>query len=71
MPKDEDIARAETREVLVGLRDQLGMPPLPPGHRRAIEQVLDLLGEGNIDKRVAARDRLEAMLAELDGRADL
>jgi hypothetical protein len=69
--KSEDAARAETREVLVNLRDALGQPPLPVVMRLCIEGVMDLLGEGNVDKRLAARDRLDAMVAELDGRADL
>jgi hypothetical protein len=71
MPKPEDVARAETREVLVSLRDALGQPPLPTMMRLVIEGVLDLLGEGNIDKRLATRDRLDAVVAELDGRGDL
>lgn len=71
MAKPEDAARAETREVLIGLRDALGQPPLSAVMRLVVEGVLDLLGEGNIDKRLAARDRLDAVVAELDGRADL
>ena len=71
MPTPEDIARAETREVLVGLRDALGQPPLSVRMRLCVEGVMDLLGEPDLDKRLAARDRLDAMVAELDGRADL
>jgi hypothetical protein len=67
MPKAEDTARTETRKVLVMLRDSLDQPPLPAQPRLAVELVLDLLGENNITKRVAARDRLTALLAELDG----
>ena len=71
MPKPEDIARQETRTSLVNLRDALGQPPLSAVMRLCIEGVLDLLGEQNVDKRLAARDRLDAVVAELDGRADL
>jgi hypothetical protein len=71
LAKPEDTARAETRAFLIGLRDALGQPPLPAVMRLCIEGVMDLLGEGNPDKRVAARDRLDGVLAELDGRADL
>jgi hypothetical protein len=39
--------------------------------RLCVEGVMDLLGEPDLDKRLAARDRLDAMVAELDGRADL
>ena len=70
MAKPEDAARAETREVLIGLRDALGQPPLSAVMRLVIEGVMDLLGEQNIDKRLASRDRINWVLAELDGRAD-
>jgi hypothetical protein len=69
--KQDDIARAETRAFLVSLRDALGQPPLLAKQQVAVDRVLDLLAEPNIAKRVAARDRLDGMLAELDGRADL
>jgi hypothetical protein len=71
LAKPEDIARIETRKVLVMLRDSLDQPPVGAQPRLAVELVLDLLGEQNVAKRVAARDRLDAMVAELDGRADL
>jgi hypothetical protein len=57
--------------VLIGLRDALGQPPLSAVMRLVIEGVMDLLGEQNIDKRLASRDRIDGVLAELDGRADL
>ena len=71
MPTPEDIARQETREVLVSLRDALGQPPLPVGMRLCVEGVMDLLGEQDVAKRAASRDRLDATAAELDGRTDL
>ena len=71
MPKPEDIARQETREVLVSLRAALGQPPLSVVMQRCIEGVMDLLAEQDLAKRAASRDRVDAMLAELDGRADL
>ena len=67
MAKPEDIARAETRTFLVNLRDALGGPPLPTMMRLVIEGVMDLLGEGDLDKRAASRDRIDAIL---NGRAD-
>jgi hypothetical protein len=70
MPRPEDTARVETRKVLVMLRDSLDQPPLPAQPRLAVELVLDLLGEQNLDKRLAARDRLAGILAELDGELD-
>jgi hypothetical protein len=64
LAKPEDTARAETRAVLVTLRDALGQPPLPVVMRLCIEGVMDLLGEQNVDKRLAARDRLDDILGD-------
>jgi hypothetical protein len=71
MSKSEDNARVEARKVLATLRDALDQPPLLRRHQLVLDVVLDLLAELDIAKRVAARDRIEGMLAELDGRADL
>jgi hypothetical protein len=68
LAKPEDTARAETRAFLVSLRDGLSQPPLSAKMRLCIEGVMDLLGEQDIAKRLASRDRLDAMVAELDGR---
>ena len=70
MANPHDAARAETRGLLVTLRDALGQPPLSAKLQRAVDQVLDLLAEQDLDKRAAARDRLDAMLSELDGRLE-
>jgi hypothetical protein len=67
LAKPEDTARIETRKVLVMLRDSLDQPPVGAQPRLAVELVLDLLGEGDVAKRAAARDRLTAILAALDG----
>jgi hypothetical protein len=69
--RDEDIARQETRAFLGSLRDAFGSPPLPATVHRSLDRFLDLLAEPNVARRVAARDRVDAMLDELDGRADL
>jgi hypothetical protein len=71
MPNPEDSARAEARKVLTTLRDALEQPPLHRRHQLVLDVVLDLLAEHDLDKRGAARDRLDAMLAQLDGRPDL
>jgi len=71
MPNPEDSARVEARKVLATLRDALDQPPLLRRHQLVLDVVLDLLAELDVVKRVAARDRVDAMLAELDGRADL
>jgi hypothetical protein len=51
------------REVLVALHEALGMPPIPAPMRQAIEQLLDLLGEGDVDKRWLARERVGELLS--------
>jgi hypothetical protein len=71
LPKPEDIARRETRALLIAMRDALDGPALRPRLQDPVDKLLDLLAEQNLAKRVAARDRLDGMLAELDGRADL
>jgi hypothetical protein len=53
--------------VLVSLRDALDQPPLLRRHQLVLDVVLDLLAEHDLDRRAAARDRLDAMVAELDG----
>jgi hypothetical protein len=64
----EDIARQDVRGLLVLLRDGVGQPPLSAKMRLCIEGVMDVLGEQDLAKRLAAYDRLDAMLAELDGK---
>jgi hypothetical protein len=70
MPEKNDTARAEARKVLTTLRDALDQPPLHRRHQLVLDVVLDLLAEPDLDRRVAARDRLAGMLAELDGELD-
>jgi hypothetical protein len=67
----EDSGRIEARKVFVALRDALDQPPLLRRHQLVVDAVLDLLAEPDVAARVAARDRLDGMVAELDGRADL
>jgi hypothetical protein len=71
MPNTEDSGRVQSRKVFVALRDALDQPPLLRRHQLVVDAVLDLLAEPDVAARVAARDRVGAMLAELDGRADL
>jgi hypothetical protein len=66
MPKPEDTARQETREFLAMVRDALGQPPLGATLAAALMAMVRLLAEQDLGKRVAARDRLDAMLADLD-----
>jgi hypothetical protein len=68
--RDEDIARQETRALLGSLRDALDQPPVGAKVHRALDRLLDLLADQDLGRRLAARDRIDAMLAELDGRAD-
>jgi hypothetical protein len=67
MPKDDDIAQRDLPELLVMLRDGLSQPPLSAKFRLALEAVLDLLGEQDLGKRLAARERISAYLAETWG----
>jgi hypothetical protein len=58
MPKDDDSARRELRELLTTLRDGLDQPPLSVRFRLTMEAVLDLLGEQDLGKRLAAREHI-------------
>jgi hypothetical protein len=69
--RDEDIARQETRAFLGSLRDALGQPPIPATVHRSLDRFLELLAEPNVTRRAAAVDRVDALIAMLDGRADL
>jgi hypothetical protein len=66
LAKQDDSGRAEARKVLVTLASGLDQPPMHRRHQLVLDVVLDLLAEPDLDRRVAARDRLDAMLAELD-----
>jgi hypothetical protein len=67
MPNSDDIARRDLRELLTMLRDGLDQPPLSVKFRLTMEAVLDLLGEQDLGKRLAARERISAYLAETWG----
>jgi hypothetical protein len=67
MPKDDDIARRELRELLIGVRELLEGPPLSVKFRLAMEAMLDMLGEQDLGKRLAMREQISAYLAETWG----
>jgi hypothetical protein len=67
MPNSDDIARRDLRELLTMVRDALDQPPLSVKFRLTMEAVLDMLGEQDLDKRLAAREHLSAYLAETWG----
>jgi hypothetical protein len=67
MPKSDDIARRDLRELLTMLRDGLDQPPLSVKLRLTMEAVLDLLGEQDLSKRLATREHISAYLAEMWG----
>jgi hypothetical protein len=67
MPKPEDIVGRETRTFLAYLRDALGQPPLDAVMATVTIAMVRLLAEQDIGKRLASRDHLDAVLAELDG----
>jgi hypothetical protein len=60
----EDSGRVQARKVFVALRDGLDQAPLLRRHQLVLDAVLDLLAEPDVGARVAARDRLDAMLAD-------
>jgi hypothetical protein len=57
-----------TRAFLVDLRGALCRSPLSVVMRWCVEGVMDLLGERDVAKRAASRDRIDALLAKQDGR---
>jgi hypothetical protein len=64
LASSEDSGRVQSRKALVALRDALDQPPLLRRHQLVLDVVLDLLAEPDVAARVAARDRLDAVLAE-------
>jgi hypothetical protein len=66
----EDSGRVQARKVFVALRDALDQPPLLRRHQLVLDAMLDLLAEHDVAARVAARDRLAAAVAELDGHVE-
>jgi hypothetical protein len=67
LAKQDDTARRELRDLLVMLRDALGQPPLSVKLRLTMEAVLDMLGEQDLDKRLATPERISAYLVETWG----
>jgi hypothetical protein len=67
LAKQDDTARRELRELLVMVRDALDQPPLSVKFRLTMEAVLDMLGEQDLAKRLAAREHISAYLAETWG----
>jgi hypothetical protein len=67
MPNPEDTARQNTREFLVLVRDGLSQPPLGAMLATAIIAMVRLLAEQDLGKRLASRDSIDAMLADLYG----
>ena len=70
MATSEDSGRVQSRKVFVALRDALDQPPLLRRHQLVLDAVLDLLAEPDLDARLAARDRVAGVVAELDGHLD-
>jgi hypothetical protein len=67
LAKQDDTARRDLRELLTMLRDQLSMPPLSPSFVVVLKAILNMLGEQDLDKRLAIRERISAYLAETWG----
>ena len=64
MPKQDDIAPSDLRDLLVMLRDALGQPPLGA---LVAAMAIRLLAEQDLGKRLAMREQIQAYLAETWG----
>ncbi len=67
MPKQDDTARRELRELLTMLRDALGQPPLGTQLAAMAIRTIRLLAEQDLGKRLAMREQISAYLAETWG----
>jgi hypothetical protein len=67
MPKQDDTARQATRLLLANIQEALGQPPLHAVVAQALMAMIRLLGEQDLDKRLAAREHISAYLAETWG----
>ena len=67
MPKQDDTARHELRDLLVMLRDALGQPPLGALRAAMAIRTIRMLAEQDLGKRMAMRDQIQTYLAETWG----
>jgi hypothetical protein len=67
MPRKDDTARRELRELLTKVRDQLDGPPLSPALVLTLRALLGMLGEQDLGKRRLIRDDISVYLAETWG----
>jgi hypothetical protein len=67
MPKQDDTARHELRDLLVMLRDALGQPPLGALLAAMAIRTIRMLAEQDLGKRMAMRDQIQTYLAETWG----
>ena len=67
MPKDDDTARRELRDLLVMLRDALGQPPVGALLAAMAIRTIRMLAEQDLGKRLAMREQIQTYLAETWG----
>jgi hypothetical protein len=67
MPKDDDIARQDLRNLLTMLRDALGQPPIGALLAAMAIRTIRMLAEQDLGKRMAMREQISAYLAETWG----
>jgi hypothetical protein len=67
MPKKDDTARQELRDLLVMLRDALGQPPVGALLAAMAIRTIRMLAEQDLGKRMAMREQISAYLAETWG----
>jgi len=67
MPKQDDTARTDLRDLLVMLRDALGQPPLGALLAALAIRTIRMLAEQDLGKRMAMREQIQTYLAETWG----
>jgi hypothetical protein len=67
LPKQDDTARRELRDLLVMLRDALGQPPVGALLAAMAIRTIRMLAEQDLGKRMAMREQISAYLAETWG----
>ena len=67
MPKQDDTARSDLRDLLVMLRDALGQPPVGALLAAMAIRTIRMLAEQDLGKRLAMREQIQTYLAETWG----
>lgn len=60
-------ARRQTKALLELIHECLGMPPLHPSVRRVLVGVVQMLGDGDVGRRWAAREAIADLIERYGG----